>query len=92
MQKGLDREGRRVPSQRRLLERDEGDFTEDASQGGGEEGAHWKGGLSEKGKGIVWKIFEGQNAYYVSFLNFRPGLINSVYNMTFFGKNPVISN
>ena len=54
MQKGLDREGRRVPSQRRLLERDEGDFTEDASQGGGgEEGAHWKGGLLEKGKGIV---------------------------------------
>ena len=52
MQKGLDREGRRVPSQRRLLERDEGDFTEDASRGG-EEGAHWKGGLSEKGKGIV---------------------------------------
>lgn len=44
MQKGLDREGRRVPSQRRLLERVEGDFTEDA---------HWKGGLSEKGKGIV---------------------------------------
>ena len=51
-----------------------------------------RGGLSEKGKGIVSKICEGQNAYYVSFLNFPPDLINYVYSMTFFGKNPVISN
>ena len=58
----------------------------------GEEVAYRKGGLSEKGKGIVCKICEGQNAYYVSFLNFPSDLINYVYSMTFFGKNPVISN
>ena len=49
--------------------------------------------LVREREGDLLKIFQGQNAYYVSFLNFRPDLMNSVYSMPFFGtKKPVISN
>ena len=90
MQKGLDREGRRVLSQRRLLERDEGDLTEDACQGG-RRGLTRKVACQRRGRGLFEK-FSRVKMCIVYFLNFLPGLINSVYNMTFFGKNPVISN
>ena len=57
MQKGLDREGRRVLSQRRLLERDEGDFTEDASQGGGgRRGLTGKVACQRRGRGLFEKF------------------------------------
>ena len=55
MQKGLDREGRRVLSQRRLLERDEGDFTTDACQ----RGRRWLTGkvaCQRRGRGLFVKF------------------------------------
>lgn len=55
MQKGLDREGRRVLSQRRLLERDEGDFTEGACQGG-RRGLTGKVACQRRGRGLFEKF------------------------------------
>ena len=54
----------------------------------GEEVAYRKGGLSEKGKGIVSKICEGQNAYYVSFLNFPPRFNKLCLQYDFLWKKP----
>ena len=58
---------------------------------GGRRGLTGKVACQRRGRGLFEK-FSRVKMRIVSFLNFRPGLINSVYNMTFFGKNPVISN
>lgn len=70
MQKGLDREGRRVLSQRRLLERDEGDFTEDACQGG-RRGLTGKVACQRRGRDCL-KNFRGSKCVLCFFSEFSP--------------------
>ena len=73
MQKGLDREGRRVLSQRRLLERDEGDFTEDACQGG---------------EGDCLKNFRGSKCVLCFFSEFSPRFNKFCLQYDFLWKKP----
>lgn len=86
MQKGLDREGRRVLSQRRLLERDEGDFTEDACQGGG--GGSLERRLVRKGEGDCLKNFRGSKCVLCIFSEFSPRFNKFCLQYDFLWKKP----
>ena len=82
MQKGLDREGRRVLSQRRLLERDEGDFTR------GEGGGSLERWLVREGERDCLKNFRGSKCVLCFFSEFSPRFNKFCLQYDFLWKKP----
>ena len=82
MQKGLDRERRRVLSQRRLLERDEGDFTR------GEGGGSLERWLVREGERDCLKNFRGSKCVLCFFSEFSPRFNKFCLQYDFLWKKP----